>query len=158
MVFSRFGEKMAAFWTCACKLSWTLFARPGSVAIGGGKKGEFRDWTTFGFGWKPLPWPWLFWISQKPHSIIVYYKSAWMCTVEYFASNSHSDLCFNEIKFFIKETVQYTNPFQQGRSGRPQNVATNLYQHVRRIAHFRVHLGLSIKARPGAQPFIWKWV
>ena len=26
------------------------------------------------------------------------------------------------------------------------------------IAHFRVHLSLSIKARPGAQPFRWKWV
>ena len=25
-------------------------------------------------------------------------------------------------------------------------------------AHFRVHLSLSIKARSGAQPFIWKWV
>ena len=26
------------------------------------------------------------------------------------------------------------------------------------IAHFRVALSLYIKARPGAQPFIWKWV
>ena len=24
----------------------SLFARPGSAPIGGGKKGEFRDWTT----------------------------------------------------------------------------------------------------------------
>ena len=38
---------MAAFLACACKLSWTLFSfRPGLAAIGGGKKGEFRDWTT----------------------------------------------------------------------------------------------------------------
>ena len=26
------------------------------------------------------------------------------------------------------------------------------------IAHFRVALSLSIKVKPGAQPFIWKWV
>ena len=26
------------------------------------------------------------------------------------------------------------------------------------IAHFQVHISLSIKARLGAQPFIWKWV
>ena len=25
----------------------SLFARPGSAPIGGGKKGEFRDWTNF---------------------------------------------------------------------------------------------------------------
>ena len=41
------GEKMAAFWACACKLSWTLlFARPGSAPIWGGTKGEFRVWTS----------------------------------------------------------------------------------------------------------------
>ena len=40
------GEKMAAFRACACKLSWTLlFARPRSAPIWGGKKVEFRDWT-----------------------------------------------------------------------------------------------------------------
>ena len=32
------------------------------------------------------------------------------------------------------------------------------YEHNTLIAHFWVHLNLSIKARPGAQPFIWKWV
>ena len=38
---------MAAFRACACKLSWTLlFDRPGSAPIWGGKKGEFRDWTS----------------------------------------------------------------------------------------------------------------
>ena len=26
MVFPDLGEKMAAFWACACKLSWTLFS------------------------------------------------------------------------------------------------------------------------------------
>ena len=26
MVFPRFGGKMAAFWACACKLSWALFS------------------------------------------------------------------------------------------------------------------------------------
>ena len=29
---------------------------------------------------------------------------------------------------------------------------------IHEIAHFRVHLSLSFKARPGAQLFIWKWV
>ena len=47
--FPDLGGKMAAFWACACKLSRTspdsLFARPGSALIRGGKKGEFRDWT-----------------------------------------------------------------------------------------------------------------
>ena len=28
----------------------SLFARPGSAPIGGGKKGEFRDWATIYFG------------------------------------------------------------------------------------------------------------
>ena len=30
--------------------------------------------------------------------------------------------------------------------------------YTKTIAHFRVHLSLFIKARPGAQPFMWKWV
>jgi len=40
MVFPPiWGEKMAAFWACACKLSLTLlFALPGSAPIWGGKK------------------------------------------------------------------------------------------------------------------------
>ena len=28
---------------------------------------------TFGFSWQLLPQTWLFWISQKPHPIIVYF-------------------------------------------------------------------------------------
>ena len=33
----------------------SVFARPGSAAIGGGKKGEFRDWTNiFGAGIKQV--------------------------------------------------------------------------------------------------------
>ena len=46
--FPRFGgEKIVAFWACTCKLSWTLLspAWVQSAPIGGGKKGEFRDWT-----------------------------------------------------------------------------------------------------------------
>ena len=43
------------------------------------------------------------------------YKSALMCTAEYFASNTYSDLFLNEIQFFIKETAHY-NSFQQSRS------------------------------------------
>ena len=40
------GGKMAAFWACACKLSWTLLS-PAQVQplYGEGKKGMFRDWT-----------------------------------------------------------------------------------------------------------------
>ena len=30
-----------------------------------------KQLSAFGFGWKPLSWPWLFWISQKPHPMIV---------------------------------------------------------------------------------------
>ena len=30
----------------------SLFARPGSAPIGGGKKVEFRDWTMFAEIWK----------------------------------------------------------------------------------------------------------
>ena len=37
------GGKMAAFWTCACKLSWSLLSpATGSAPIRGGKKGEFQ--------------------------------------------------------------------------------------------------------------------
>ena len=36
--------------------------------------------------------------------------------------------------------------------------AAALSCNKRKLAHFRVHQGLSIKARPGARPFIWKWV
>ena len=47
--FPRFGGGggwgMAAVWASACKLSWTLFARPGSALTRGRKKGEFRYWT-----------------------------------------------------------------------------------------------------------------
>ena len=43
--FPDLGGKMAAFWACACKLSWTLLS-PARPPIGGGKKGEFRDWTS----------------------------------------------------------------------------------------------------------------
>ena len=51
--FPDLGGKMAAFRACACKLSWTLlFARPGSAPTWGGKKGEFRDWTTLPFAVK----------------------------------------------------------------------------------------------------------
>ena len=48
MVFPELGGKMAAFWACACKLSSvdSIFTRPGSAPIWGGKKGEFRDWTS----------------------------------------------------------------------------------------------------------------
>ena len=45
MVSPDLGGKMATFWVCACKLSWTLFARLKSVPMGGGKKWDFRDWT-----------------------------------------------------------------------------------------------------------------
>ena len=43
------------------------------------------------------------------------YKSAWMCTAEYFANNPHSDLCLNEIKFFNEEIAQYDS-FKQSNS------------------------------------------
>ena len=32
----------------------SLFARPGSAPIGGGKKGEFRDWTNRTYEHTPL--------------------------------------------------------------------------------------------------------
>ena len=42
------GEKMAAFWACACKLSWTLLSPArGSAPTWSGKKGDFREWTIF---------------------------------------------------------------------------------------------------------------
>ena len=45
--FPRFGGKMGRteHAHASYKLSWTLFSRPGSAEIWGGKKGEFRDWT-----------------------------------------------------------------------------------------------------------------
>ena len=39
------GEKITAFWACACKLSRTLFSLARVQPLRGGKKGEFRDWT-----------------------------------------------------------------------------------------------------------------
>ena len=39
------GEKMAAFWACGCRLSWTLLS-PARVQPRG-KKGEFRDWASY---------------------------------------------------------------------------------------------------------------
>ena len=47
MVFPPIGGKTAAFWACACKLSWTLFS-PARVQPlwWGWRKGESRDWTT----------------------------------------------------------------------------------------------------------------
>ena len=43
------GGKMAAFWACACKLSWTLLspAWVQPLSVWGGKKGEFRDWLYY---------------------------------------------------------------------------------------------------------------
>ena len=47
LVSSEGRYLIGSFGACACKLSWTLlFDRPGSAPIWGGKKGEFRDWTT----------------------------------------------------------------------------------------------------------------
>ena len=42
--FSQFGRKK---WWCSEHALDSLFARPGSSPIWGGKKGDFRDWTTF---------------------------------------------------------------------------------------------------------------
>ena len=57
--FPRFGKnKMAAFWACACKLSWTLLSSARVQPLfGGGKKGEFRDWTS-----PKLVCPWKWWV------------------------------------------------------------------------------------------------
>ena len=49
MVFPPiWGKKMAAFWACACKLSWTLFS-PARVQPLCGAGREFRDWTSVNF-------------------------------------------------------------------------------------------------------------
>ena len=66
------GEKMAAFWACACKLSWTLlFASSGSAPTWGGTKGEFRDWTTLRS--VRTPWPRAKYFLVRPsHSVNKY--------------------------------------------------------------------------------------
>ena len=44
--FLRFGGKNGGVLSTRMRVVLdSLFARPGSAPIGGGKKGEFRDWT-----------------------------------------------------------------------------------------------------------------
>jgi len=47
MVFPRFGGKNGVVLSMRMQVILdSFFARPGSAPIWGGKKGEFRDWTT----------------------------------------------------------------------------------------------------------------